>query len=223
MNIVVIYVCPTPFHGEHHEHLAERFAGSYIANDPGIEHSLIVVSNGGPPCSRVEAMFSAVPGFKGFHIHDDTGWDLGAFQSAARNIPADMMVFFGGNAYLKRPGWLKRMHEALMKHGGEYLYGAFATPGPRIHIRTTGFWCMPHVLLSYPTTIDRPEQRYEFEHGVSNFTHHCLMNGRKCWMVTWSGEYEYPSWGLVPNAYGQGNHSECLCADRVSDLVQPVK
>jgi hypothetical protein len=216
MKVVVVYVYPV--FGEHHDTLAERFAKSYKAHLPKTKHELVVVSNGGPPTDKMRETFKDIP--CRWLEHDDTGWDIGAFRKAAKEIPAELMVFFGGSAHILGAGWLKRMIAAWKKHGLA-LYGVTANTGDRRygvwpHIRTTGFWLPPELLNAYPHKTDSSrESRYRFEHGPDCLTEWVGQQNLCAWMVTWSNEHLFPDWN-VKNGYHNGDQSEVIIGDRLT-------
>jgi hypothetical protein len=216
MKIGVTYVYPV--FGGAHDALAERFVASYAQfRPPGIPHAVIVVSNGGPPTPRMRAVMAAGGITPTWLEHDDSGWDIGAYRKAARDIPSDLMVFFGGSAYLRGARWLERVIESYQRHG-RALYGATGSHVNGAHIRTTGFWMPPELLNAYPyaTTSDRGS-RYAFEHGPASLTRWVIGQGLKAWMVTWDGEYEPKSWPQIPNGFHRGDQSALIVFDRVTD------
>jgi hypothetical protein len=218
-SIVCVYVFPT-VPGPHFEN-AVRFISSYIMNPAGADHRLVVVSNGGPPTVDMQALIAMLPIQAEIFIHDNSGWDIGAFQAAAHAYPCDMMVFFGTTAYLRGPGWLRRMVEAFEHRGKAGLYGSTANQGnPGVgvfpHIRTTGFWLSPAIMNMYPLRVTDPSQRYPAEHGPHCLTEWCRAQGYRAWMVAWNGEYEWPYWDSVQNGYHQGNQSNLIVGDRMT-------
>lgn len=223
MRTTILYCCPVPAKGPEHIELAYRFVASMLEFPPGYECELIVISNGGPPSSEMQVLFCALPCFKRFFCHDDTGWDIGGFQQAAKSVVAsEILLMFGGNAYFKRSGWLHRMITAYDKHG-PHLYGTFGCTVHTPHIRTTGFWLPTELFNRYPKQVRTHEERYDFEHRNGSLTQWVQSEGRRAIMVTWSAEYGPQYWGQVPGAYMSGDHSECLCADRISDLIAPPR
>jgi hypothetical protein len=222
-RLTTIYCCPVESKGPEHLQLAYRFVASMLAFPPGKDHDLVVISNGGPPSSEMEVLFSSIPGFTRFFEHDDTGWDIGGFQAAGRTVGTEVVLMFGGNAYFKRAGWMVRMMEAYDKHG-PHLYGAFGCQVHTPHIRTTGFWLPTELFNRYPRQVKTYEERYDFEHRNGSLTQWVQTVGRKALMVTWGGVYSSDHWGNIRGAYmGGGDHSECLCADRISDLISPPR
>ena len=211
---VVVYVYPV-FGGDHDSY-ASRFVGSYRQFRPDLPHRLVVVSNGGSPTPAMKAAFSGVA--VEWLVHDDSGWDIGAYRYAARTVQnCDLMIFFGGSAHVRGRGWFERMVASFEEHG-EAVYGAMGSLGQNIHIRTTAFWLPPSLLNRYPhpTTSDRAS-RYNFEHGRSGLTMWALSIGLKAWMVTWTGSYRHHQWDGIPNGFHQGDQSALLAWDRIAD------
>lgn len=212
LKVAVIYVYPAL--GGQHDFLARRFAESYAAHFPVTPHTLYVVSNGGDPTPTMRQTFATVQ--CEFLVHDDTGFDIGAYRKAAREVPADLMVFFGGASYLKGPRWLERMVEAYEKHGPA-LYGCTGSLGHTVHIRTTGLWCEPKLINSYPhPTTSEKESRYAFEHGQNSLTQWAFKQGLKALVVTWTNEVEWQGWDQIVNGFQQGDQSALLAGDRLT-------
>src|SRR5437660_7113390 len=168
MKIACVYVYPTANNGAPFARLAERFGTSCPENPPLMDHMMVVVSNGGPPNGQAVSQFSFIEGTK-FIEHDNSGYDIGAFQLAARVVICDLMVFFGSSAYFRGPGWLRRMVQVYQQLG-EGLYGCTGNQGDRRvnvspHVRTTAFWCNPKLVDAHPFKVGDPSQRYPWEHG----------------------------------------------------------
>lgn len=214
LRIVVIYVYPV--FGGKHDFLAKRFADSYTQHFPEVAHKLVVVANGGEPSSVMRETFATIN--CEWLVHDDNGWDIGAYRKAARVIPCDLMVFMGGTAFVRGRGWLERMIEAYKKHGPDNLYGATASHGGTSHIRTTGLWMNPKLLCEYPHPVTSEQaSRYAFEHGKNSLTQWVLKRGGKALMVTWKDEVEKEGWDLIPNGFQRGNQSALIVGDRLTE------
>lgn len=217
MKIAIVYIYPSTLNGAS-DHYVERFLRTYVENPSEADHQSIVVLNGGKPSSELLCMFSCLKNLR-FFEHDDSGWDNGAFQHVAREVDCDMMVFLGTSIWIKGKNWLDRMAYAFKKHG-DHLYGVMGNQGMghvHPHIRTTGFWMRPGLLNAYPTIVTKLSQRYPFEHGPNCLTRFVWNQGKKAFVVTWTGEYEYPNWDSIPNGFHRGNQSALLMGDRVSD------
>lgn len=217
MKIVLVYIYPSTLNGQSDDYVC-RFLNSYAENKTSVDHESIVVLNGGKPNSYLTCMFSCLQNMR-FFEHDDSGWDIGAYQHVAAEVPADLMVFIGTTTWIKGPGWLERIAGSFKKHG-DNLYGVMGNQGMgpvHPHIRTTGFWMSPSLLNSYHTRVVRHDQRYPFEHGQKCLTRHVWDLKKKVFVVTWYGEYEYPNWDSIPNGFHRGNQSALLMGDRISD------
>lgn len=217
LKIVVVYIYP--FNGANgRDNFGKRFVDTYGKFPSGEEHELIVVSNGEAPNDQTQTLFSALSNVS-FFQHDNSGYDIGGFQHVAREVQCDLMVFFSNTAYLRREGWLKRMVEAFQTHG-DILYGSMSVPdnlgaGIWPHIRTTGFWMNPILLLRYPILIHTPEQRYPFEHGPDNLTMWCAKNAGAV-VATFNNIYGMDKWREVVDGYHWGEQKELLTGDRMS-------
>lgn len=218
---IVVYVYPGDVIPESYGY-ALRFVRSYRSNPPGMPHETVVVLNHTKLTPLLRFMFGFLQGVR-FLEHDDSGWDIGAYQHAAReNANSDLMVFFGTSAYLTHPGWLVTMVNAHTKYGPG-IYGCMGNRGNvpigvYPHIRTTGFWIQPRLFNAYPVTVTTPEQRYPFEHGANCLTAWITRQRLPAMVVTTNGEYAWKDWDLIPEGYRRGSESALLCKDRINDI-----
>lgn len=217
MKIAIVYIFPMDGALGYLD-LAARFIHSYHRCPPEEEHQTIIVSQG-KVSEESHFLFLSLPNTTHFS-HDNSGYDIGAFQHVSREIPADLMVFFGATSYLKCTGWLRRMRESFQKHGNT-LYGTMgnrgvAHVGVMPHIRTTGFWMSPSLFNKYPMVVSRPDQRYLFEHGQNCLTSWIVNQGKIPWVVAYDGDYPMTQWDMIPNGYHQGDQSNLLSGDRMT-------
>jgi len=218
MKPAIVYVYPN-FANAHWIDLAVRFLKTYHEFPPGMDHDTVIVCNGSSADEETIFLFGSLPHVTFLH-HDNSGFDIGAYQLASRTFPSELMVFFGASTYYKREGWLKRMVQAYEKHGLA-LYGAMGNRGVvplgvHPHIRTTAFWIPPSLFNLYPHQITKAEQRYGFEHGPHCLTGWVTKQRLKAWVVGWSGEYEWAHWDSIPNGFHRGDQSDILAGDRNS-------
>lgn len=216
MKVIVVYVCPL-IGGNHYLELAARFLETYHKHPAGFPHESLVVCNGAHPDEETRFMFEVMENPR-FMYHDNSGYDCGAYQHAARENPCDLMVFFGASSYLKGPGWLARMVQAWTRHG-DTLYGTTANRGfghVQPHIRTTGFFLSTGLLNNYPHLITRTDQRYNFEHSQASLTSWVKSQGLIPWLVYWDRELKERNWDDGPDGYHQGQQSNLLCGDRMT-------
>jgi hypothetical protein len=207
--VAVVYVYPI-VGDDSHDDCARRFASTY-RRFPGLaDHTLHVMFNGGDPTRDNLAALKPVSYVA--HQHDDSGWDVGAFQRAARTIDCDLMVFLGGSTYFKRDGWLRRMVDVYAQYGPG-LYGASASYEISPHIRTTGFWCDPAIVRAYPKQVVTYEDRYAFEHSQASLSRACSAARVDRWLVTWDQVYGEHEWRLADNIFRRGDQSNSLVFD----------
>jgi len=220
-KIVLVYCYPMNGHGGFSTKALE-FSQSYERNPPGMEHDTVVVCNGASATQPSKDLFNALPNVT-FLDHDNSGWDIGAFQLAARTVPADLMVFFSAHTYFRRPGWLKRMWETYQQLG-DTLYGSTGNQGDlrfnvHPHIRTTGFWCSPTLFNAYPYRITQGGgggQRYEAEHGVTCLTNWVKQQGRTPWIVGWTDIKSVDECNSIVGGYHNGLQENLLIGDRLT-------
>lgn len=218
-KIAIVYIFPSWAESKYWRY-AVRFLFTYMSNPPLEDHATVIVMNGSKVSDDIRRMFAIMPNVR-FIEHDNTGWDIGAFQRAAREVPADMMLFLSASTYFRGPGWLKRMREATEKHGPA-LYGCMGNRGDAYvkvepHIRTTGWWINPALLNEFPYVVKHKAQRYEFEHGKTCLTG-WITNVKKlnAWVVTWHGEYLWENWDVV-NGMHSNEQSELMLGDRLTE------
>jgi hypothetical protein len=215
LRITIVYI-HVPNDGRYCKY-ARRFAESYSRSPAGLDHSTIIVENGN---AGKRHLFDNLPNVN-FLQHDNSGYDIGGFQKAARECGdgCDLMVFFGASTFLNA-GWLKRMVESFQKHGNA-LYGAMGNRGNVAagvwpHIRTTAFWMSPSLMNSCPVRVTNNAQRHPFEHGPDCFTGWVQKNGLKAWVVTANGEYEWKDWD-APEGFHNGTQSALLAGDHICE------
>jgi hypothetical protein len=216
MNIACCYVYPQDGAGPYRE-LAAEFVAGRNHFQPGVKHRTVIMCNGSEPSDESKYMFSAIPDCE-MVVHDNSGYDIGAYQQFARmNHDADLLVFFGASTYFRGHGWMKRMRDSLIKHG-DLLFGAMGHCGGNVnaHIRTTGFWCHPGLMNSYPHKVTSPDQRYPFEHGQQSITDWSIRRGTRPMVVTFVGEYDLGHWSDIPGGYHNGSQEYMIVGDRMS-------
>jgi GT2 family glycosyltransferase len=220
-KFALVYIYPINGQGGFREK-AVQFVESYHKNPPGMEHDTIIVCNGAPANDDAQSIFSSLPNCT-FLNHDNSGWDLGGFQAAARANPCDLMVFFGSHTYFRGAGWLTRMVQAH-EHFGDTLYGSTGNQGNlpfgvHPHVRTTAFWCSPELMAKYPfkvTTTGGGGERYEMEHGTSCLTNWIISQNKQPWIVGWDCAWPVQKCDSMPNGFHQGNQSNVLVGDRLT-------
>jgi hypothetical protein len=219
MKVVCVYNCPTENFGPEHADYAERFVTTYCANPPLCDHRMIVVSNGGQPNQRVVNLFSNISGTM-FLQRTNVGMDIGSYQFAAAKIECDLMVFFGGSSYFRRPGWLRRM-VSVYKCYGEGLYGCTGNQGDTRfnvwpHVRTTGFWCNPRLVNEHPFKVSDNSQRYAWEHGPDGLTSYVLSQSKPAYIVGWDCVLPLSQCDSMAGGFHQGTQHNILVGDRLT-------
>lgn len=219
MKPVIVYVYAASA-GDKYLMYAMRFLESYHSNPPGLDHDTVIMINGQKANSELTCMFSSMPNCA-FLEHDNSGYDIGAFQMAARTVPCEMMVFFGASTFFNRKGWLERMVWASNSYGNAQ-YGAMGNRGDlkvRVwpHIRTTAFWMRPELMNSYPARITSPNQRHPFEHGEQCFTSWLTRQGTKSLVVNWNNVLEWENWDDDENGFQRGDQSSLLAGDHICE------
>jgi len=201
---------------------AVRFVQTYQQYPPGLDHDTVVICNGAPANEDTYAVFAPITGCR-FLNHDDSGWDIGGYQFAARTIDCDMMLFCGGWTYFRRANWLLRAWEVYEQHGFA-LYGSTGHQGQmqnniHPHVRTTGFWCHPSLLKQYPFLVTQHGaggQRYAMEHGKNCISNWCRWHEIPRLIVGWDCVYPLEECDSMPNGYHHGDQSNVLMGDKMT-------
>ena len=89
VTVVFVRVVTKP----EYQHGAERWYNSYLANEAGHEHELIVINR---YADAPDQMFGDIKYLR----YDGGGWDCGAWQFAARAIETDLLVCFNSSTYI---------------------------------------------------------------------------------------------------------------------------
>lgn len=209
MKVVVVYCYPLVLTNVYFG-MAKRFADTWKQFPPGHSpHELVVVCNGGNAGPMDRAPFDGIPCT--FYGRNNAGWDIGAFQQAADEIPCDLMVCLGAPVHFYRPGWLDRMVWSFLEHSPG-LFGCWGVPYRDIpHIRTTAFWFQPELMKAYPFVVGTQKaSRYAFEHGgKKSFTEFCRQAGYEPLMVTFENTYRMNQW-----EQSDGSVGKCLVFDQ---------
>jgi hypothetical protein len=221
MKIALVYVYPLDGK-QNFAPLAAQFVASYQQHPPGHEHETIIVCNGERAADTSKALFNPLPNVS-FIDHDNSGWDIGAFQCAASKSDADIMIFCGSHTYFRKRGWMLRMRDVFEQFGNS-LYGSTGNQGDSgfnvyPHVRTTGFWCSPAMMAQYPLKVTQPGaggQRYEMEHGQQCLTGWFVRQGKQALVVGWDCVHEVTNCNAIPNGFHNGDQSNVLVGDRLT-------
>jgi hypothetical protein len=196
---------------EQHQEQARQFVKSYHAHPPGVDHETVIVMQAGRLSAEMTQLFASLPKVNVYH-HDDTGHDIGGYLAVSKHIQTDLMVCFGGSTFVRKQGWMRRMVEAVDKHGAG-MYGPTASYQITPHLNTTGFWLPTKLLAAYDKPVVTRHDRYEFEHGISSFWRELFFSRKlpvKC--VTWEHELDWWDWRAphIENLYHRGDQSASL-------------
>lgn len=205
-----------------YEQFARRFVDSVRKYPPGHLVNWVIICNSvGPKLSAQMQNLFSILGKVTYFNHDNTGWDIGAYQAYARISKANLCVFLGGSSYCRRPNWILPMIKAFNRYGENAIYGTCGHMGAinmKVwpHIRTTGFFCAPATLNKYPNRIRTTQDRYPFEHGVNSLTQWALRQSLPVFVVDAEGEWKYPMWAMSRNGYHSRDQSALLMGDRIT-------
>lgn len=210
-TVTLLYVYPA----SGYDAAAVRFVESYQKHPPEFPHSTVIVVNGGNVTLQAKKLFS--PLNPSYLLHDNSGWDIGAFLAAAPHLSSEAVLCLGANTHFRQSGWLKRYIEIWQKLGPG-MYGTLASNEIRPHLCTTGFLTTPALLHSYPHKVLSKEERYEFEWGKGAFWRRVARAGLPVKMVTWDGVYGMDELRKPPNIFRRGDQSNCMVYFTHTDL-----
>lgn len=201
---------------------AQRFVDSAVRHPPGHAINWVIACNSPSremPSDTVKELFSRLGNVQYFS-HDNSGWDIGAFQAYAKVCKSELCLFFGSSAYCRHDNWAQRMIMAYRLHGPNAIYGVTGNMGNQScgvspHLRTTGFWCKPEIINQYPNTVTRPEERYPFEHGPQCLTMWAWSQGYQVYVVETENIWAFPDWDSGPQGFHRGQQRDVLFGDRV--------
>lgn len=216
-DVVLTYIYPF---GSKWDNYAKRFAARYQAFKPVTEHHLVVIANGGkPPTKLMKDVFKDID--CEWMVHSNEGWDIGAYQMAAKRVHCEIMVMFGASTYFKRKGWLESIVDSHDRYGLG-IYGAMGNSGSIQqhiwpHIRTTGWWLNPEILDAYPIPISHTRMRYQFEHGPACICEWAKSQGLKRWVTAFDKTYRLEDCDKIPDGFHKGHQNNMLCGDRLTE------
>lgn len=190
---------------------AQRLAESYRKHRPKMAHDVVMIeryADGDESLNDVATIRVR---------YDGGGWDCGAWQFAAKNIDAELLICFNSTTTLQGDGWLERFVDAFTEHG-EGLYGPMASLEVAPHIRTPCMAFSPAVMNAYPMTVNTREETYQFESmgfgGIPNVSLFTRNRGLPVKMVTWSGVYDLLDCRQPANVFRSGDQSDLIVKDK---------
>jgi len=224
MTIALMYLWPLDVRAQFRK-CARKWAASYLAHPPGVSHEVLICMSNGSVRAADEALFNGIP-----HRtcrYQDGGWDIGAYQSVARECDSDMLVLTNTRTNFWKDGWLLPFVKAFERFGPNGLYGATGSyerfpPNPILfpnpHIRTACFAVNPKQFRKFPYIVDSREKGFRFESGDWNLCDWYADHGWPVKMVAADGQcYDRPHWRRPDNIFRRGDQSNVLVRDRHTD------
>lgn len=206
-TVVIVRVVGKP----EYEPGAQRWLESYLRYRPTMKHRLVVI----------ERYADGDDSFKPFATetvrYDGGGWDCGAWQFAAKNLNAELLVCFNSTTQIMGENWLERFTDAVDIYGPG-LYGPMASLEVAPHIRTPCMVFTPEVMNAYPGAVHDRQNTYQFESmgfpGILNISLWTRARGLPVRMVTWSGNYDLLDCRNPPNVFRSGDQSDLIVKDK---------
>jgi hypothetical protein len=218
MKVAVVFIYPENG-GNGHLDRAIKFIASYNAHPAGYVHDSVIICNGGKADDQTRFLFESMPNCQ-FLEHDDSGFDIGGFQLAARSVPCDLMVFCGGNSYFRGAHWLARIVNVYQTYG-DGLYGCTGNQGDSRfnvfpHVRTTGFWCSPKLVNDHPLRVTNNAQRYPYEHGPEGLTTWTLRQQKPVWIAGWNEVKPLHDCDSMRGGFHNASQENIIIGDRLT-------
>jgi hypothetical protein len=195
-----------------------RWLASYWKHLPSIKHRVVVIER------YATGSTLAIPGFIYDAVrYDGHGWDCGAWQFAAKNLNAELLVCFNSTCQIMGAGWLERFVDAVDIHGPG-LYGPMASLEVAPHIRTPCMVFTPDVMNAYPGAVNSRDDTYRFESfgfgDLPNVSMWTKRQGKPVKMVTWSGAYDLLDCRKPPNVFRSGDQSDLIVKDKHAEAYE---
>ncbi|HWF51702.1 MAG TPA: hypothetical protein VG294_13775 [Solirubrobacteraceae bacterium] len=213
----------------------ERFAASYRAHAPGLDHRLVFLRKGvepGPVARRCTDLCDELDA-EGVEL-TPSGRDLDAYLAAARAVDAPAMCFLNSNSEILASGWLRALR-LVLQEPGVGLVGATGSnesalssaphllrpllrrrypPFPNPHLRTNGFMLERALMLGldWPATT-RKRGALELESGVSSITRQVWALGLQALVIGRDGVGYPPERWRESATFRSGNQANLLVAD----------
>jgi hypothetical protein len=204
---------------------SRKFTESYARFPPGYKHNTIIVCNGSSPTNEVKSLFLKFPNVR-YHVHDNSGWDIGAFLASSKLCSSEIAVCLGTVSYISSGNWMERVVDSWSKYGPG-MYGSSASFEVTPHLNTHGFWCSPKWLRTYPFRVTSKEDRYNFEHGKNHrpggndqmiLWKRIRREGIPVLLVTTDSELEWWDWRKPDNIFRRGDQSNMIFKWRMADV-----
>lgn len=218
-SLCLVYVFVTGGNAQYSA-AAHKFATKMRECPSGIASELLVVCNGPTPTKEEWGLFDGIPNRR-FITDDDRAYDISAFQTAATQTDAELMVMVGGSTWPTRPCWGARIVEVYRQYGPA-IYGAMGNQGDRRvnvwpHLRSTGFWMQRELFNAYPYKINHVQERYPFEHGKTSLTGWVRSQGMPALVVGWHDVVDLSKADSLPNGFHRGDQSNIIFRDRLTE------
>jgi hypothetical protein len=203
---------------ENYKAAAKRFAETYKALPAGFGHKLILLDSNGGLTPDVATFFDQTP--HEVITYRGSGWDIGAHQFAAFNLPADDWIMcFSSWTHFRREGWLRAFVTAREIHG-DGLFGSTTSFEKRAHIRGTGFFVRCERMHRYPHGCNSREESFEFEAGPDSITTWCIREGFGAWLVAPQATVTLERSRDLDNIFRRGDQSNIWTFDKHTDAFE---
>jgi hypothetical protein len=234
-EICVVHLVWAPLGAE----MLERFAASYRRVPAGLDHELAILFNGFGEPADAEPWMRGIDDVPHRPIFTPEAMlDLAAYEHAARQLDARMLVFLNSYSRPLERGWLARLAEPL-RDPGVGLVGASGSyesmlsaapwfmrllkrrsfdPFPNPHVRTNAFVLSRDLMLDLDWSGARTKAgSWRLESGKASVTRQVQARGYEAVVAGRDGRtYAWPEW-RESATFRAGAQANLLVADNRTD------
>lgn len=206
------------------DHFLNRFLTSYDSHTAGMAHELVFLLKGFSDNERSRTRRKLQQRYTQsiFIEIDDTGFDIGAYKHAAKQVRQDYVVFLNSHSAIEADDWLAKLMRPFKIHADAGIVGATAsweqqdilTPFPNIHVRTNGFAVRRTDFLSVKAgLLDSKLACNQFEAGAHSMTRQLIERGLAAYVVGRDGRIFGKDTWPTSRTFRSGNQENLLITD----------
>jgi len=215
------------------QHAFQRFVTSYKNFPTGIPHRLYVIYKGYHDAEHLAEGQSCFADLPHTEIHtDDSGFDIGCYQRAARDMREELVCFLNTKSEVLCANWLRNLAKHLARPGvglvgntGSYESLHYKIPTipqfPNPHIRTNAFLIRRTLFTGIAARFDirTKTDGWMFESGPDGLSRQVVREGLQLLVVGRAGKaYESSSWP-ESNTYRTANAAPLIGDDTYREFL----
>jgi hypothetical protein len=212
-----------------------RFAHSYCQFSAGFEHDLFIIYKGFETRDELRDAHQLFENIRYTAIHtDDDNFDIGAYRSAAEQIPHDLLCFLNTNSEILCPDWLGKLAMNMDRRsvGIVGATGSFESLWlmddrfprfPNVHLISNAFLIRrDHAIRFLPQYIANKISALRTESGHSSLTRRMFQSGLEVLVVGRDGRGYAPQWWPHSLTFRQCDQMNLLVDDNVTRAFKDV-